>query len=77
MSPPHKDLPVHSLVAASFAESLASAYVNQGGNLSAIFTAFVGLVSARDDVLCAECLEALEQVIFSSSASAENGAPRS
>jgi hypothetical protein len=71
MATPHKEakepLP-HSMVAISFAEALAESYSHAGGNPSAIFSAFVGLVSAKDEMLCAECLQALEQAISSSSA---------
>jgi hypothetical protein len=70
-----KEPPPHSMVAISFAEALAESYTIGGGNPSAMFSAFVGLVSAKDERLCAECLEALEQAISSSCASAGTARP--
>jgi hypothetical protein len=62
-TPNNRELPPHVMVTVGFAEALAKSYADAGGNLSSMFSAFVGLVSAKDEMLCAECLIALEQAI--------------
>jgi hypothetical protein len=62
-TPSQKELPLHAIVAASFAESLARQYAMQGGKLQDLFAAFAGLVSARDEAVGSDCLAALDQRI--------------
>lgn len=63
-SPPQGDLPQHSMVAAGFAETLAREYVRTGGDPRALFVAYAGLVSARDKAVGADCLTALDRMLF-------------
>lgn len=57
---PTPEPPKHSLLVASFAENLAKRYTDLGGDTNTLFAAFAGLVSARDQRVCADCLTALE-----------------
>jgi len=57
------DLPQYAVEAASFAESLARKHELQGGNPRDLFVAIVGLVSARDRIMGAEFLRALDDVL--------------
>jgi hypothetical protein len=68
------ELPQHALVTVSFAESLAREYVRQGGETLALFSAFAGLVSARDKQVGADCLTALDRLICGG-ANAESAKP--
>jgi hypothetical protein len=64
MFPPN--LPAHAYDAANFAESIARAYAAADGSGKDLFVAYAGLISARDKVLAAECLIALEAALHSS-----------
>ena len=46
-----------------FAQNLIQSYVAQGGDMESIFSAFVGLVHARDQVVGRDCLIALDRYI--------------
>jgi hypothetical protein len=59
-----KELPSHALATVSFAENLAREYCRQGGDTVALFAAFAGLVSARDKIVGADCLMALDRRLF-------------
>jgi hypothetical protein len=58
------DPPRHSLDAAGFAETIAREYVGKGGSPLALFVAFVGVVSARDKAVAADCLTAFDRHLF-------------
>ena len=58
--PADEGLPQHAVCAAAFAGRLI---VQNKGENEDFFPAFVGLVSARDKHLAAECLLALEEAI--------------
>lgn len=59
---PREELPEHALIAASLAARLLEDFVADGGTPGNLFTAFVGMVSARDQILGGQCLLALEEV---------------
>jgi len=73
-APSRGELPQHAMIAASFAENLARKYAEQLRPPHALFAAFVGLVSARDQAVAADCLTALDRYL-SGDASAGNGEP--
>jgi hypothetical protein len=46
------------------AESLVDEFRRQGGDIRTLFVTFAGLVSARDKVVGADCLVALDTALF-------------
>lgn len=57
------DMPLAALPAASFAETLAREYERRGGNVTALFAAYAGLVAARDKTVGTDCLIAVDRMI--------------
>jgi hypothetical protein len=64
MTLPSREPPHHAFEAAAFAEKLAQEYTSRGGDVRALFVAYAGLVSARDKVVGADCLIALDRKLF-------------
>ncbi len=58
------DLPEHAVAATAMAESLVDEFRRQGGDIRTLFVTFAGLVSARDKVVGADCLVALDTALF-------------
>lgn len=50
-------------LAVGFAEGLIQAHKARGGNVDALFAAFVGVVSERDKAVGLDCLIALDRFI--------------
>jgi hypothetical protein len=75
-SPTQSEVPDEALWAASFAQSLVADYIGRGGDPQDLFTAFAGLVCARDGSIAGDCLLALEGALATfSSAKPESGVP--
>jgi hypothetical protein len=55
--------PQASFVVASFAAKVLADFKGRGGSADDLFAAFVGLVSARNKQIGAECIIALEEAI--------------
>jgi hypothetical protein len=53
--------PQYAVDAAAVAERLARQYVSAGGEIVSLFSAYAGLVSARDKKVGADCLIALDR----------------
>jgi hypothetical protein len=62
--PSQGELPQHAIMAASFAETLARDYAGQGKMTRDLFVAFVALVSAQNQQICADSLTALESALL-------------
>ena len=58
-----------------FAQNLAESFVARGGNLTALFSAFVGLVHVRDKAVGRDCLVALDLFVSSSDGASNKGTP--
>ena len=57
------ELPDDTLWAARFASQIVKAYSMKGGNIADLFTAFAGVVSARNRAVAADSLLAIEEAI--------------
>ena len=55
--------PSHAYAVVGFAESLAREYARRGGDLTVLFGAYAGLVSARHKAAGADCLIALDRMV--------------
>jgi hypothetical protein len=58
------DLPEHALIAAGLAARMVAEFADRGGLASDLFTAFAGIVSARDREVGGQCLLALEEAML-------------
>jgi hypothetical protein len=74
---PSDGLPDHAISAAGFAERLVEQYTRLGVKPSDLFAVFVGLVSAHNKSVGAECLIALEAALsdLASGATRKSGEP--
>jgi len=70
-SSPSSDIPEDAFLAASFAERLSQSHADGTNDL---FVAFVALVSAQNQQVCADCLMALEAALLLR-ASGKNASP--
>ena len=55
------EVPPQCHAAMALAESLARAHASRGGNLAELFSAYVGVVVDRDEVVGRDCLTAVDR----------------
>jgi hypothetical protein len=67
------DIVTHALVAAGLAAKMVADYAATGGSALDLFTAFAGIVSARDHEVGGQCLLALEEAILNHRKGSMNG----
>jgi hypothetical protein len=64
--PPLSELSPAPKLASAFAETILRGYLARGGDIVALFAAFVGVVSHRDEQVGRDALIALDQFVSAS-----------